>query len=110
MRPVSLPRTPIKETDRRAGRIEQRFGEGATELDALEAVHPGEFARIVTQEIERYWNPDHHDEVQDQLADLQHHLDDIVAEVHAEHADEIAALRAEVDRINEQLQPYITSK
>ena len=39
-----LPRTPLKSTDRRASKFEDRFGSGATELDALEALHPGELA------------------------------------------------------------------
>ena len=38
---------PIKETERRGALFESRFGAGATELDALEALHPGELARIV---------------------------------------------------------------
>ncbi|WP_457583151.1 hypothetical protein [Ensifer canadensis] len=52
-----LPRTPLKETEKRAGKFEQRFGEGATELDALEALHPGELARIVEREVTRYIDP-----------------------------------------------------
>lgn len=49
-----LPRIPLKETERRADKFEARFGEGATELDALEALHPGELARIIRREVERY--------------------------------------------------------
>jgi hypothetical protein len=41
-RQYRLPRTPIKASENRAARFEARFGEGATELDALEALHPGE--------------------------------------------------------------------
>lgn len=52
-----LPRTPLKETERRAAKFEKRFGQGATELDALEALHPGELARIVGQEVCRYIDP-----------------------------------------------------
>ena len=37
-----LPRTPLKETERRKASFEKNFGVGATELDALEALHPGE--------------------------------------------------------------------
>jgi len=33
-------------------------GSGATELDALEALHPGELERILVAEIERFHNPD----------------------------------------------------
>jgi hypothetical protein len=49
-----LPRIPIKETEKRSEAFEQRHGEGATELDALEALHPGVLARILEQEIGRY--------------------------------------------------------
>lgn len=42
-----LPRTPIKDTEKRAGRFEDRYGAGAVELDAMEAIHPGELARIL---------------------------------------------------------------
>lgn len=49
-----LPRTPLKESERRAAKFEQRFGEGATELDALEALYPGHLAKIVEREARRY--------------------------------------------------------
>ncbi len=52
-----LPRTPLKDTERRAAKFEDRFGTGATELDALEAIHPGELARIVSVEVCRYIDP-----------------------------------------------------
>jgi hypothetical protein len=45
-----LPRTPIKETDKRRRGFEERRGQGAVELDALEALHPGELARIVEED------------------------------------------------------------
>ena len=51
-----LPRTPIKEGDMRKAFFERRFGEGATELDALEALHPGLLRQILVREIERYRN------------------------------------------------------
>jgi hypothetical protein len=52
-----LPRTPLKETERRAAKFEERFGAGATELDALEALHPGELANILKAEVCRYIDP-----------------------------------------------------
>ena len=82
-----LPRTPLKKTERRAPGFERRFGEGATELDALEALYPGVFASIVTEEIERYWNPDHEQEVRDQIEEFEQRLDDIQDEVYAEHRE-----------------------
>lgn len=56
---LQLPRTPIKETELRAARFEARFGAGATELDALEALHPGKLRRIVDAAINRYSDPDY---------------------------------------------------
>jgi DNA repair exonuclease SbcCD ATPase subunit len=46
-----LPRTPVKDSDRRKANFEERYGEGAVELDALEALRPGELASIVTENI-----------------------------------------------------------
>ena len=63
-----LPRTPIKDTEKRAAAFEARFGEGATELDALEALHPGELERILVREIGRYYDADLNDRIDDAAA------------------------------------------
>jgi hypothetical protein len=47
-----LPRKPIKEGDRRKGVWEDRFGEGAVEVDALEARHPGRLGQLVRARVE----------------------------------------------------------
>ena len=49
-----LPRKPIKESDRRKAGFEERRGEGAVELDALEALHEGALARIVGDALLQY--------------------------------------------------------
>jgi hypothetical protein len=49
-----LPRIPIKDTDTRKGGFEDRYGEDAVELDALEALRPGELARLVREAIAPY--------------------------------------------------------
>jgi hypothetical protein len=51
-----LDRTPIKDSERRKEAFEGRYGIGATELDALEAQHPGELARLVEREILRFYD------------------------------------------------------
>ena len=51
-----LPRTPIKDDDKRKRGFEDRHGTGAVELDALEGLHPGELARIVTDAIRPYFD------------------------------------------------------
>jgi hypothetical protein len=50
----SLPRTPIKNSELRAGKFQEQFGEGATELDALEALYPGELHRILSNAMSNY--------------------------------------------------------
>jgi hypothetical protein len=52
----NLPRTPVKEAERRARGFEARHGAGAVELDALEALYPGTLRRILAAEIERYYD------------------------------------------------------
>jgi hypothetical protein len=76
-----LPRTPLKKTERRAAKFEKRFGEGATELDALEALHPGELTRIVENEVCRY---------------IDTTLPSRVAEVNFRHWREIRRVEGEV--------------
>jgi hypothetical protein len=43
----ALPRIPVKESDGRRAGFELAYGQGAVELDALEALHPGELAAMV---------------------------------------------------------------
>jgi hypothetical protein len=90
-----LPRSPIKESEARAGAFEARFGEGATELDALEALHPGELERILIKEIERYYDTTLADEVDDRADDIQSELDEITASVHEAHAEDLAKLESD---------------
>ena len=50
-----LPPIPIKETDRRQNNFLAKYGvAGATELDALEALHPGKLATIIRQAVAPY--------------------------------------------------------
>lgn len=49
-----LPRIPLKDTDKRKGGFEDRHGEGAVELDALEALYPGELRKIVRAALAPY--------------------------------------------------------
>jgi hypothetical protein len=90
-----LPRSPIKESETRAGPFEERFGEGATELDAFEALHPGELERILVKEIERYYDTSLDAAAEDTAADVQSDLDALNREVHAAHARGIAKLKRE---------------
>ncbi|NIO70194.1 MAG: hypothetical protein GTN71_14490 [Anaerolineae bacterium] len=61
-----LPRIPIKPSERRKAspstgsghRFENRFGRGAVELDALEALCPGKLAEITESAILDYYGED----------------------------------------------------
>jgi hypothetical protein len=53
----ALPRVPIKEEDRRRAGFEETHGQGAVELDALEALYPGSLGAIVEGAIAAYREP-----------------------------------------------------
>lgn len=53
-----LPRTPIKETEKRKEKFEDKHGQGATELDAMEALHPGKMEEIIVEAIEPFFDID----------------------------------------------------
>jgi hypothetical protein len=97
-----LPRTPIKETERRAAGFEERFGEGATELDALEALHPGALREIIVAEIERYYDTELDEGVADVAAGIDEDIDFANATVHEQYGDEIAALERDCAELEER--------
>jgi hypothetical protein len=104
----SLPRMPIKESEKRAERFEERYGEGATELDALEALHPGEISSILVQEIERYYDPNLQRNIRRVASRVERELADINSEVHGEFADQYQQLEDDytevVERYEDELQ------
>jgi hypothetical protein len=96
----NLPRIPIKESDRRRGVFEAKHGEGAVELDALVALHPGTLERLVRQAIDRYRAPKREAEREIALLELRLRRDiqQIRENVLAAHADELAELRTGFER------------
>jgi hypothetical protein len=101
-----LPRTPIKESESRADKFEARFGEGATELDALEALHPGELAQILEREILRYYDNTLTDQIAEVEGEGREELDRINAEVHERHAAAIQDLSDEHERVMAAIAAY----
>lgn len=98
-----LPRTPIKDGEKRAGAFEARHGEGATELDALEALHPGVFANIVRQAIRPYRSQDVADRVADGASRLRQAIDAEVDEItgrYEVHLEALKEMQAEVEAID----------
>jgi hypothetical protein len=90
----SLPRTPLKPKERRADLFEYRYGTGATELDALEALHPGTLEQIVEAELDRYWDPDLEGDVQDKIEKCRKVNRYLTRRIAAEHQDELDELQA----------------
>ena len=100
-----LPRTPLKETEIRAARFEARFGEGATELDALEALHPGELHRILEREISRFHDQDFADEWRGVRLEAQRtisEIEDEILERHAEATGELEQRRADLKSLADE--------
>jgi hypothetical protein len=102
-REYKLPRTPIKDTESRKDKFERTFGVGATELDALEALHPGELARLLEAEIDNFLDADLKRRVQHAYRDQMLPLDKIEHEVRAEHAEEIEETEGRFERIMSDL-------
>jgi hypothetical protein len=105
-----LPRTPLKETERRAGKFEARFGAGATELDALEAIHPGELRRILEREIRRYHDSGLQRRIRKVERKAQDDIDAVHEAVYDRHAGAIAqvkddyrALLADIGDLRDQI-------
>jgi hypothetical protein len=90
-----LPRTPIKESERRAAKFEARFGAGATELDALEALHPGELRRILVGHVHRYYDVGLDDNVAQAVSEAKSILRQTQADITSRHAEELKALEKE---------------
>lgn len=66
-----LPRTPIKSSNLRKDEFEERHGAGATELDAMEALHSGEMKKLIMVVINEYFDYDKWNRVIRQNNNLQ---------------------------------------
>lgn len=104
-----LPRTPIKESEKRAGTFEHRYGTGAVELDALEAVRPGELGELLTVELDRYYDHSLRRRTWGAERELQNKLTEIEREVVSAHADELGTIRAEYDALRAEFGERMTA-
>ena len=95
---------PLKETIN-APRFEARFGEGATELDALEALHPGELHRILEREILRFHDQEFADRWRAARLEAQRtigEIEDEILERHAEATDALEQRRADLKSLADE--------
>jgi hypothetical protein len=99
-----LPRSFIeKRGNGHADAFEEKHGEGATELDALESLRPGELAKIVEREVCRYIDPDLHNRVALAKRDVLSRLDEIDDDVQERYRVEIDNFNAQFQRIKNDL-------
>jgi hypothetical protein len=94
-----LPRIPIKDEDVRKGNFEDRHGEGAVELDALEALHPGEFERIIREAIEPYRDPSLAEAFEEAQEEAQQAVDEAWEEATEPIREELQEIEAEAAKI-----------
>jgi hypothetical protein len=94
-----LPRTPIKKTEGRAADFEAKYGEGATELDALEALHPGALREILVEHIERYYHHDLDQEIDDAVEQYRDQLESAEAEIEEQFSEQISDINDQRERI-----------
>jgi hypothetical protein len=102
-----LPRVPIKDSDKRKRGFEDTHGEGCCELDALEALFPGELARLVKEAIAPYFDS----ELEGGLmkagwkaeADAQAAWDDETSETETE----LDAIAAEAAKVVKRFEPRV---
>lgn len=92
-----LPRTPIKESEKRKERFEQQYGKDAVELDALEALHAGELRRILTRIIEQYYDTSLDARVRARRDDLESELDAHREGILSSYQDDIDAAETELE-------------
>lgn len=101
-----LPRTPIKESEMRKNAFESRYGTGATELDALEALHPGKLTKIVSKAIEHYRDESLVERVHKTVAGIRSELMLQQAEVYRVYANEIAEAESEWQAIKNGIENW----
>lgn len=107
VREYQLPRIPIKDSERRKEAFEARHGEGATELDALEAIHPGELRKIVTNAVMQYRDKTLWRRINDIYCEAQEKAEKDQQRVYDKYQEEInsakEAWKDVADSINAQL-------
>lgn len=113
----NLPRKPVKDSDMRKANWIRTQGAGAVELDALEALYPGELRKIMVKVIECYFDRKLDEKARKAKAGLEAALKDLRKDVNNEHqydydelAERYAVMRAQYvemqERFNEMVGPF----
>ena len=97
----ALPRIPIKESERRAASFEARHGEGAVELDALEALHPGVLGNLVTGVLSQYYSQEAAQSAREQENALRQAIRVRAGAITLRYTEHVDALRAMNQELSE---------
>jgi hypothetical protein len=108
-----LPRVPIelsqksevamKRTRTRRDHFEAQHGEGATELDALEAIHPGALGEILTEAILHYYDETYLQEIREHDEEASDELNVLNEQAEEVYETELAGVRADYDGLRAQV-------
>jgi hypothetical protein len=103
-----LPRIPIKESDKGKRGFEERYGEDAVELDALQALRPGTLAQLVRAAIQPYRDSTLEDRLMEARYEARESAEQAwtaqTSEVQAELSNIQADIEAIVSRYQERLE------
>ena len=99
-----LPRVPVKDTELRKAAWERDHGQGQVELDALEALHPGDLRDIVMGAILAYYDPELWRKARVQKRALTDALDDIRRGVLDYYADDRSELESDYETLGHDFQ------
>jgi hypothetical protein len=107
-----LPSTPLKETEKRAGKWFEAFGVEQTEIDALASLQPDPLRRIAREAITPFYDTALAGRVQAARSQWLDEAQTVVDEstdaeqmesLRAEATEKLSELRAEIDAINDAL-------
>ena len=101
-----LPSIPMKDQHRGPAFV-QRFGRGPTELDALEALHPGKLEELVEEWIARYHDHSLNDRIDEVVEQVKTDLTPIHDQVRERHADAIASVKSQLRQAKKQIKATI---
>lgn len=94
-----LPRVPVKDSDLRKANWQAHHGKGQVELDALEALHPGELAGVVEGALLNYYDTTLTDRAKQERDGLKEALAEARANTLECHHDELHELQADYEAL-----------
>jgi hypothetical protein len=99
---------PVKESEKRKAGFDAKYGDkSAIELDALEALYPGELKRILEREMSRYTDDTLYSRVTAFHREHAAKLSEIQKSVYAEHADDMQSVEDESAKLEDEWQAII---